>query len=162
MYNQPMLREGSLKGKNILVTGGGTGLGKSMGKYFLELGANLIIASRNFEVLQNTAAELEGLTNGKVLPIACDVRTYEEEENVILKSQEVFGGIDVLVNNAAGNFISPTEMLSHKAFDVVVDIVLKGAYNFTLALGKSWIAQKKPGTVLNIVTTYAYTGSGYV
>ena len=162
MYNQPMLRDDALKGKNILVTGGGTGLGKSMTKYFLELGANVIIASRKFDVLQQTAKEFESITTGKILPIACDVRKYEEVENTIKTAIETFGSVDVLVNNAAGNFISPTERLTHKAFDVIVDIVLKGTYNFTLAMGKKWIEEKKEGVVLNIVTTYAYTGSGYV
>jgi NAD(P)-dependent dehydrogenase (short-subunit alcohol dehydrogenase family) len=162
MYNQPMLKEGSLKGKTVLITGGGTGLGRSMGKYFLELGANLIIASRKIEVLRETANELSTQTSGKVLALECDVRNYADVEKTIAAGTEAFGAIDVLVNNAAGNFISPTEMLSNKAFDIVVDIVLKGTYNFTLALGKAWIAQKQPGTVLNIVTTYAYTGSGFV
>ncbi len=161
-FTEPMLREGALKGKTILVTGGGTGLGRSMGKYFLELGANLVIASRKMEVLEKTAEELSKETGGTVLPIQCDVRKYEDVENVLAKATEVFGGIDVLVNNAAGNFISPTERLSHKAFDVIVGIVLKGTYNFTLALGKKWIENKQKGTVLNIVTTYSWTGSGYV
>jgi NAD(P)-dependent dehydrogenase (short-subunit alcohol dehydrogenase family) len=162
MYNEPMLKEGALLGKTILVTGGGTGLGRSMGKYFLELGANLVIASRKLDVLRQTAKELMEETSGKVLALACDVRNYAEVENTIKEAKAFFGNIDVLVNNAAGNFISPTEMLSAKAFDSVVDIVLKGTYNFTLCLGKEWIAEKKPATILNIVTTYAFTGSGYV
>ncbi len=157
-----MLKEDSLKGKTIIVTGGGTGLGKSMGKYFLELGANLVIASRKIEVLEATATELEKETGGKVLPIACDVRKYEEIENVITKTEAEFGKIDGVLNNAAGNFISPTERLSHRAFDIVIDIVLRGTYNFTLAAGKNWIKKKQAGTFLNIVTTYAWTGSGYV
>ncbi len=157
-----MLKEDSLKGKTIIVTGGGTGLGKSMGKYFLELGANLVIASRKMEVLEKTAKELEKETGGKVLPIACDIRKYNEIENVIEKAESSFGKIDGVLNNAAGNFISPTERLSNRAFDIVIDIVLKGTYNFTLAAGKNWINKKQSGTFLNIVTTYAWTGSGYV
>ncbi len=157
-----MLKEGSLKGKTIIITGGGTGLGKSMGKYMLELGANLVITSRKEDVLQNTSEELMKLTGGKVLPVACDVRKYEEIQNVISKTEKEFGQIHGVLNNAAGNFISPTERLSHRAFDIVVDIVLKGTYYFTLAAGKNWIAKKQPGTFLNIVTTYAWTGSGYV
>ena len=157
-----MLKENSLKGKTIIITGGGTGLGKSIGKYMLELGANLVITSRKDEVLLKSAQELEAQTGGKVLPIACDVRKYEEIENVISKTEQEFGQIHGIVNNAAGNFISPTERLSHRAFDIVVDIVLKGTYYFTLAAGKNWIAKKQPGTFLNIVTTYAWTGSGYV
>ncbi len=157
-----MLKEGSLKGKNIIVTGGGTGLGRSMGKYFLELGANLIISSRKMEVLEKAAKELEQETGGKVLPVACDIRKYDEILNVIEQSEKEFGQIHGVLNNAAGNFISPTERLSHRAFDIVIDIVLRGTSNFTLATGKNWIKNKQPGTFLNIVTTYAWTGSGYV
>ncbi len=157
-----MLRDGALKGQTIIVTGGGTGLGRSMGKYFLELGANLVITSRKMEVLEKSAAELEEETGGKVLPIACDVRDYEQVENVLKVTEEKFGTIHGLLNNAAGNFVSPTERLSNRAFDTIIDIVLKGSTNFTLALGKKWIEQKQAGTVLNIVTTYAWTGSGYV
>ena len=161
-YSKPMLREDALVGETILVTGGGTGLGKSMARYFLQLGANVIICSRKEEVVLATAAELAAETGGKTLGLACDVRKYEEIENVIAKGIEKFGNITGLVNNAAGNFISPTERLSHKAFDIIVDIVLKGSYNTTLALGKYWIAQKIKGTVMSIVTTYATTGSAFV
>lgn len=157
-----MLTRGSLKDKTIIVTGGGTGLGRSMGKYFLELGANLVITSRRLEVLQKTAGEMIKETGGKVLAIACDVRKYEEVENVIKRAEKEFGQVHGVLNNAAGNFISPTERLSHRAFDIVVDIVLKGTYYTTLAAGKNWIAKKQSGTFLNIVTTYAWTGSGYV
>jgi NAD(P)-dependent dehydrogenase (short-subunit alcohol dehydrogenase family) len=157
-----MLRAGSLKDKTIIITGGGTGLGRSMGKYFLELGANLVITSRKKEVLDKSAAELSKETGGKVLPVVCDIRKYEEIENLIKVTEGEFGQLHGVVNNAAGNFISPTERLSHRAFDIVVDIVLKGTYYMTLATGKNWIARKQPGTFLNIVTTYAWTGSGYV
>ncbi|MBT1704991.1 SDR family oxidoreductase [Chryseosolibacter indicus] len=157
-----MLQPGSLSGKTIIITGGGTGLGRSMGKYFLELGANLVITSRKKEVLEKAAKELSDETKGKVLPVACDVRKYEEIENVIKSAEAEFGQVHGVVNNAAGNFISPTERLSHRAFDIVVDIVLKGTYYTTLAAGKNWIAKNQPGTFLNIVTTYAWTGSGFV
>lgn len=157
-----MLKSDALKNKTIVITGGGTGLGKAMGTYFLELGANLVITSRKKDVLDKTADELSKQTGGKVLAIPCDVRKYEEIENVIKTTEKEFGQIHGVVNNAAGNFISPTERLSHRAFDIVVDIVLKGTYYTTLAAGKNWIAKKQPGTFLNIVTTYAWTGSGYV
>lgn len=157
-----MLKPDALKGKTIIITGGGTGLGRSMGKYFLELGANLVITSRKKKVLDKTASELSKETGGKVLAVTCDVRKYEEIENVIRSTESEFGQIHGVLNNAAGNFISPTERLSHRAFDIVVDIVLKGTYYTTLAAGKNWIAKKQPGTFLNIVTTYAWTGSGYV
>ena len=159
---QGALREGSLKGKTILITGGGTGLGRSMGIYFLKLGANLIIISRKLDVLQEAAKEMEQETGGKVLPLACDIRNIEEVEKVVQEGLARYGSIDGLVNNAAGNFISPTERLSSNAFSSIIDIVLKGTVNCTLTLGKHWIAQKQAATVLNIVTTYAFTGSAYV
>ena len=156
-----MLKEDALKEKNILITGGGTGLGKSMGAYFMELGANLIITSRKEDVLNNTANEFSKY-QGKVLPIACDVRNAKDVKSVLKNSYDTFGSIDILINNAAGNFISPTERLSTKAFDTIVDIVLKGTYNYSLLLGKQWIENKQPGVILNIVTTYAWTGSAFV
>ena len=157
-----MLKENSLENKVILVTGGGSGLGKSMVKYFLELGANVIITSRREELLIEVAKQFNSKHNSEVFPIACDVRKIDEVENVINESYKKFGKIDCLVNNAAGNFISPTERLSTRAFDAVIDIVLKGTINFTLTLGKKWIKDKSDGNVLNIVTTYSWTGSGYV
>ncbi|QNJ98409.1 SDR family oxidoreductase [Constantimarinum furrinae] len=158
-----MLRDDALKGKTIVVTGGGSGLGKSMTTYFLELGANVVITSRNLEKLEAVKTELEAQTGGKVLPVKCDVRNYEEVEAMVQASVEAFGSVDVLLNNAAGNFISPTERLSANAFDTIIDIVLKGTKNCTLAFGKHWIDKKEINkTVLNIVTTYAFTGSAYV
>ena len=156
------MKPDSFVGKTILITGGGTGLGRSMGKYLLQLGANLIISSRKKEVIEKTATELIAETGGKILAVACDIRKYEEIENVIRAGEKEFGQIHGVLNNAAGNFISPTERLSHRAFDIVVDIVLKGTYYVTLAAGKNWIERKQSGTFLNIVTTYAWTGSGYV
>lgn len=158
-----MLQPGSLNGKTIIVTGGGTGLGKSMTKYFLELGANVVITSRKLDVLEKTAKELEEETGGKVLALKCDVKTYHEVEQMVQKSIDRFGSVDGLVNNAAGNFISPTERLSAGAFKAILGIVLEGSINCTLALGKHWIAKKETNkAVLNIVTTYAWTGSAYV
>ncbi len=162
MYNEPMLKDGALKGKTLVVTGGGTGLGRSMSKYFLQLGANVVITSRKLDVLQKTAAELEAETGGTVLPLACDVRNDFEVEQVLKQTLKKFGSVHGLLNNAAGNFISPTERLSAKAFGVIIDIVLKGTVNCTLAFGKHWIEQKQQASILNIVTTYAFTGSGYV
>ena len=162
-FNKPMLKEGSLKDQVIVVTGGGSGLGKSMTTYFLELGAKVVISSRNLEKLVNTAKELEEKTGGVVLPVKCDVRNYEEVEEMLAVTLKEFGRVDGLLNNAAGNFISPTERLSSNAFDTIIDIVLKGSKNCTLAFGKHWIASKqKKATVLNIVTTYASTGSAFV
>ena len=162
-YTAKMLRDDALKGKTIVVTGGGSGLGKAMTTYFLELGANVVITSRNIEKLQTVKKELEEATGGKILPLQCDVRNYDEVEAMVKASVKEFGSVDVLLNNAAGNFISPTERLSANAFDTIIDIVLKGTKNCTLAFGKYWIDKKETNkTVLNIVTTYAFTGSAYV
>jgi len=163
MNTSGMLKEDALKGKTIIITGGGTGLGKAMTKYFLQLGANCVISSRKLDVLQTTAEELERETGGKCLAVQCDVRNYHEVEAMIKLAYDTFGKVDGLLNNAAGNFISPTERLSAGAFKTIIGIVLEGTVNCTLALGKKWIAdQDKNKVVLNIVTTYAWTGSGYV
>jgi len=162
-YTEGMLREGALKGKTILITGGGTGLGKSMGLYFLKLGAKLLITSRKLDVLEATAKEMEAATGGHVVALACDVRDAEQVRLLFDEADALFGKrIDVVVNNAAGNFISPTDRLSPNAFGTVIDIVLKGTAHVTLEAGKRWIASKQNGVFLNIVTTYAWTGSGYV
>ena len=162
-FKNKMLRDNALKGKTIVVTGGGSGLGKAMTKYFLELGAQVAITSRNLEKLQTTAEALESETGGTCFPVQCDVRDYEQVVAMRDAVLDRFGSIDVLLNNAAGNFISPTERLSANAFDVVIDIVLKGSKNCTLAFGKHWIDKEEENkTILNIVTTYAWTGSAYV
>ncbi len=162
-FSAKMLRDNALENKVIVVTGGGSGLGKAMTKYFLELGAKVAITSRDIEKLKTTATELEKETGGKCLPVQCDVRHYDQVENMLAQVLKEFGKVDVLLNNAAGNFISPTERLSANAFDTVIDIVLKGSKNCTLAFGKHWIDTKQPtSTILNIVTTYAFTGSAYV
>ena len=158
-----MLRDDALAGKTIVVTGGGSGLGKSMTTYFLELGANVAITSRNMEKLEKVAKELEEQTGGRCLPLQCDVRHYDQVEAMRDKAVAEFGSVDILLNNAAGNFISPTERLSANAFDTIIDIVLKGSKNCTLAFGKHWIDEKQESkNILNIVTTYAWTGSAYV
>ena len=162
-FSAKMLRDDALKGKVIVITGGGSGLGKAMTKYFMELGAQVAISSRDLEKLKNTARELETETGGKCLPVQCDVRHYNEVEAMLEQVLSTYGKVDVLLNNAAGNFISPTERLSANAFDTVIDIVLKGSKNCTLAFGKHWIDSKQESsTILNIVTTYAFTGSAYV
>jgi NAD(P)-dependent dehydrogenase (short-subunit alcohol dehydrogenase family) len=162
-FSAKMLRDDALIGKTIVVTGGGSGLGKAMTKYFMELGAQVAITSRDLEKLKKTAQELEDQTGGICLPLQCDVRHYDQVEAMLQEVIKTFGKVDVLLNNAAGNFISPTERLSANAFDTVLDIVLKGSKNCTLAFGKHWIDTKQTSaTILNIVTTYAFTGSAYV
>ncbi|MCB0510708.1 MAG: SDR family oxidoreductase [Chitinophagales bacterium] len=158
-----MLRADALKGKTIVVTGGGSGLGKAMTKYFMELGANTVISSRRLELLQETAKELEAETGSQCLAVQCDVRDLAQVEAMRDAALAKFGKVDILLNNAAGNFISPTERLSANAFKTIIDIVLMGTINCTLTFGKHWIANKQEkGNVLNIVTTYAWTGSGFV
>jgi len=155
-----MFKEDLLKEKTIIITGGGTGLGKSMAVRFGELGANLVIASRREQVIQDAADELRK-TGADVLGIPCDVRDPANVKEMVDAAKNKFGKIDVLLNNAAGNFISPTENLSPNGFKAVVDIVLNGTFNCTHAVGKEMIADGG-GSILNIVTTYAWTGSGYV
>ena len=155
-----MFKTDLFKGKTIVITGGGTGLGKSMANRFAELGANLVITSRRKEVIQETSEKLK--SHGvDVLPIPCDVRDPEQVENMAKRAIGLFKKIDILINNAAGNFISPTENLSSNAFKTVVDIVLNGTFHCTQSFGKH-MTKMKNGVILNIVTTYAWTGSGYV
>lgn len=149
-----------LQGKNIIVTGGGTGLGNSMATRFAELGANLVITSRREDIINDAAKELRK-SGGKVVAVPCDVRDPDQVEKMVGKTVEKLGSVDILLNNAAGNFISPTENLSPNAFKTVIDIVLNGTFHCTQAAGKI-MRKNKSGTILNIVTTYAWTGSGYV
>ena len=155
-----MFETGLLKGKSIIITGGGTGLGKSMATRFAELGADLVITSRRQNVIDETAEELRQ-HGGQVLAVSCDVRNPDRVQHMVDETVKTFGKIDILLNNAAGNFISPTENLSPNAFKTVVDIVLNGTFFCTQAAGKV-MRKNKGGVILNIVTTYSWTGSGYV
>jgi len=155
-----MFEKDILKNKVVLITGGGTGLGKSMAMRFAELGASLVIASRRKEVISEAASQMKEI-GAEVLGLQCDVRDTDQVNSMVSDTLNRFDKIDILINNAAGNFISPTEMLSPGGFKAVVDIVLMGTFNCTLAVGKEMIKQKN-GNILNIVTTYAWTGSGYV
>ncbi len=157
-----MLRDNCLSDKVIVVTGGGSGLGFSMVSYFLKLGAKVVITGRDKVKLEKAQNELTKIGNGKVEIFSGDVRNISDVEKSLAFALEKFGKVNGLVNNAAGNFISPTERLSHRAFDAVIDIVLKGTVNNTLTFGKYWIENKISASVLNIVTTYSWTGSGYV
>ena len=150
-----------LKGKTIIITGGGTGLGKSMAVRFAELGANLVLTSRRQDVLDETSTEIKQATGAKILTVAADIRSPEQVADMVAQSVSRFKKIDGLLNNAAGNFISPTEKLSENAFKTIVDIVLLGSFNCTLNAGREMI-KSGGGNILSIVTTYAWTGSGYV
>lgn len=146
-----------LRNKRALITGGGTGLGKGMARLFLDLGATVYICGRREEVLKQAAAELGGAIHTR----PCDVRNLDLVEEMI-EAIWKDGPLDILVNNAAGNFLARTEELSPRAFEAVISIVLLGTIHVTTACGRRWLAASHPGTVLNITATYAPTGSAYV
>ena len=156
-----MFSKDILKGKTVLITGGATGLGKSMAFKFGSLGAAIGIMSRNEQRLKNTVEELKKSGIKADYSIA-DVRKPDEIHSAVDELQQKLGKFNVLVNNAAGNFVSPTQMLSPNAVDSILNIVLHGTFYCTLEMGKRWIDEGIGGTVLNIVTTYATTGSAYV
>jgi NAD(P)-dependent dehydrogenase (short-subunit alcohol dehydrogenase family) len=154
MFNSDLLQN-----KRILITGGGTGLGKGMAQRFLELGATVHICGRREEVLEQTAAELS--STGSIHAIPCDVRNLDAVE-AMMSSIWSEAPLDILVNNAAGNFIARSEELSTGAWNSVIGIVLMGTLNCTLACGRRWLADKHSGIVLSISATYAPVGSAYV
>jgi NAD(P)-dependent dehydrogenase (short-subunit alcohol dehydrogenase family) len=154
-----MFRTDLLRSKRILITGGGTGLGKAMAHRFLELGATVYICGRREEVLHKTVAELS--VNGPINPLPCDVRNLDAVESMVDTIWKA-GPLDILVNNAAGNFIARTEELSPRAFESVIGIVLMGTLHATMACGRRWLKASHPGTVLSISATYASVGSAYV
>jgi NAD(P)-dependent dehydrogenase (short-subunit alcohol dehydrogenase family) len=156
-----IFRDDLLQDKIVLITGGGTGLGRAMAESFGHLGASLALVGRRLEVLKEAQRDLESQGIPTFIH-SLDIRDAEAVERAMDAIEGHYGRLDVLVNNAAGNFISPTERLSPRAVDAVVNIVLHGTLYCTLAAGKRWIANGTGGTVLNIVTTYAWTGSGYV
>ena len=157
-----MFEAGLLRDKRILVTGGATGLGKSMARRFLELGAWVTLCGRREAVLQETKAEFDGAFGERTAIYPCDLRDAEAVEAMLAAIWSDQGGLDGLVNNAAGNFIARSETISHRAMDAILAIVLHGTGYVTLATGKRWLAEGKPGNVLSITTTYAWTGSPYV
>jgi len=156
-----MFQSNLLHAKRILITGGGTGLGKGMAQRFLELGATVYICGRREDVLKQTAAELAKATKGSIHSVPCDVRSLDAVESMI-DSVWRDGPLDVLVNNAAGNFIARTEELSPRAWDSVIGIVLMGTLHCTMACGRRWLKSGHRGTVLSISATYAPVGSAYV
>ncbi len=156
-----MFRTDLLKGKRILVTGGGTGLGLSMGRRFLELGAELVICGRRAAVLAEAAAGLSAQFGAPVETHVCDIRSAEAVDAMLDRIWQA-RPLDALVNNAAGNFIARTEELSPRAVDAVLNIVLHGSAYMTIGCGRRWLAAKHKASVLSIVTTYAWTGSAYV
>ncbi len=158
-----MFQSDLLKGRAIFITGGGSGLGRSMAIEFSKLGARLFLVGRREDPLKETCAEIHRL-GGAAAHATCDVRDYASVESAFSAAEQQFGEIDSLVNNAAGNFMARTETLSANAFNAVVSIVLHGTFHCTQAFAKRRIAKKLGGNVLNITTTYAAanSGSGYV
>ncbi len=156
-----MFRDGLLSGKVVIVTGGGTGLGRSMATRLGELGARLVLTSRSLEHLEEAATDLRqrGIT---VETFACDVRDAERVAAMVSHTVEHFGRVDALINNAAGNFLCKTEELTPNGFATVIGIVLQGTFNCSHAVGKQLILQGGGGSILNIVATYAWTGQAYV
>jgi len=156
-----MFRTDLLQDKRILITGGGTGLGKAMAQRFLELGATVHICGRREDVLEQTAAELSTATKGTIHPFPCDVRNSDAVEAMIDSIWQE-NPLDILINNAAGNFIARTEELSPRAWEAVIGIVLLGTLHCTMACGRRWLKAGRSGTVLSISATYAPVGSAYV
>jgi len=156
-----MFQKDLLQSKRILITGGGTGLGKASAQRFLELGAEVYICGRRQDILSATEHELHERTGGKIHHFPCDVRDAAKVEEM-MESIWSSGPLDVLMNNAAGNFLARTEELSMGAFQSVIGIVLMGTLHTTMACGRRWLAARRGGVVLNITTTYTTTGSAYV
>jgi NAD(P)-dependent dehydrogenase (short-subunit alcohol dehydrogenase family) len=155
-----VFRPDLLAGKRILVTGGGTGLGKSIARRYLELGAEVLICGRRKAVLESACAELSAATGGRAAGQVCDVR---DPDAVDAMFEEIWrnGPLDVLVNNAAANFIARTDKLSHRAIDAVLGIVLHGAFYCTVGAGRRWIDAGRGGNVISVATTPAFTGQAF-
>lgn len=156
-----MFRKDLLKDKRILITGGGTGLGKEMAFHYAEHGAHLFICGRRLNMLEETASEIFKKFGTKVEFKVLDIRASKDVDDYI---EDIFttGPLDGLVNNAAGNFISPTKDLSHKGFDAIANIVFHGTFYITHSVGKRWIDTNHKGTIISILTTWVWTGSPYV
>ena len=156
-----MFKKDLLKDKRILITGGGTGLGKEMANHYAEHGAELFICGRRENVLKNTADEIVKKYNTNVNYQTLDIRASKDVDDYI---QSIFDDkpLDGLVNNAAGNFVSPTKDLSHKGFDAIANIVFHGTFYITHSVGKRWIETSTKGSIISILATWIWTGSPYV
>ena len=157
-----MFREGLLKGKNILITGGGTGLGKEIAARYLSLGAGLWLCGRRGPVLDSCAGELTSRHGGTVRTHAVDIRDAQAVDAMLERIWAESGPLTGLVNNAAGNFISPTKDLSPNGFNAIANIVFHGTFYVTQGVGKRWIAGGHKGSVISILVTWVWTGSPYV
>ena len=157
-----MFQAGLLKGKNILITGGGTGLGREIAAKYLQLGADLWIAGRRQGVLDATAKELTAQHGGRVRTHAVDIRDFAAVDAMAQRIWDESGPLTGLVNNAAGNFISPTKDLTPNGFNAIANIVFHGSFYVTHSVGKRWIAGGHKGSVISILVTWVWTGSPYV
>ena len=157
-----MFKDGLLKGKRILITGGGTGLGKEIAARYLALGADLWIAGRRGPVLDETAKELMAKHGGSVRTHSIDIRDAQAVDAMVQRIWDEAGPLTGLVNNAAGNFISPTKDLTPNGFNAIANIVFHGTFYVTHAVGKRWIAGGHKGSVVSILVTWVWTGSPYV
>ena len=155
------LEPGLLTGKTAWITGGGTGIGRAMALRFAELGARLAVSGRRREPLERTVEEIRA-AGGEAAWATCDVRDAAAVDAALSRLLDELGRLDILVNNAAGNFLCPSEELSPNAFAAVVGIVLHGTFHCTRAAGRHWIREGHGGNVLNILATYAWTGSAFV
>ncbi len=156
-----MFKDGLMAGERILVTGGGSGLGKEMTEAFVKLGADVYICGRRGDVLSETAQEIMGRHGGNVWPIPCDIRNAEAIHEMVDQIWATGGALTGLMNNAAGNFISRTEDLSPRGFDAIANIVFRGSFYITQDIGKRWIAEKKKGSVCSILTTWVWNGGPF-
>ena len=155
-----MFAKDLLKGKRILVTGGGTGLGKEMARYYLKYGAEVLICGRRVSVLEDTAKELMDENGGLIKCYGLDIRGAQDVDDTI---EQIFleGPLDGLVNNAAGNFISRTQDLSHRGFEAIASIVFHGTFYVTHSVGKRWLELDKKGSIVSILATWVWTGSAF-
>ena len=158
-----MFKDGLMTGERILVTGGGSGLGKEMTEAFVKLGADVYICGRRGDVLKEAADEVMGKfpSGGQVFPIACDIRNADAIHDMVDQIWATGGALTGLMNNAAGNFISRTEDLSPRGFDAIANIVFRGSFYVTLDIGKRWIAEKKKASVCSILTTWVWNGGPF-
>ena len=156
-----MFKKDLLQGKRILITGGGTGLGKEMANHFAEHGADLFICGRRENVLKETSDQISEKYNTNVHYQTLDIRASKDVDDYI---QSIFDDkpLDGLVNNAAGNFVSPTKDLSHKGFDAIANIVFHGTFYITHSVGRRWIETSTKGSIISILATWVWTGSPYV
>jgi len=157
-----MFTQDLLKGKRILVTGGGTGLGREIAARYLQLGAELWLAGRRGGVLEDTAQALMKSFGGKVRTHSVDIRDAAAVDAMVQRIWDEGGPLTGLVNNAAGNFISPTKDLTPNGFNAIANIVFHGTFYVTHAVGKRWIAGGQKGSVVSILVTWVHTGSPYV